>query len=96
MNLVLLSILGALNLWTLLAYGWDKRRATRGQDRTPESTLLLLAAVGGVVGAWLGVRLFRHKTRKRSFLIALVVASLVGVLAWWTLIDLFWQNDVAS
>lgn len=92
MNAALLIILGVLNLWTFLAYGLDKRSAKWNADRTPESTLLLLAAVGGAVGAWLGVRLFRHKSNKKSFLIPLIVATIFGALAWYTILDLLWKS----
>ena len=35
--------------------------------RLPERNLLLLAIVGGGIGAWLGMEVFRHKTQHRSF-----------------------------
>jgi len=91
-NIALISILAAVNLWTFVTWGLDKRRAVRQAPRTPESTLLLLAAVGGGVGAWLGVRLFRHKSSKKSFLLPLIVATIVGGLAWYTILDLLWQT----
>lgn len=96
MNYVLLGVLAAVNLWTFFAFGLDKRKARLNRPRTPESTLLLLAAVGGAVGAWIAVRTFRHKSSKKAFLVPLVVASVVAVLAWYTLIDLLWQADPAS
>ena len=63
----LLSWLIAINLATLLTYGYDKSIAGTGKWRVPERTLLLLAATGGTVGAYLGMRLFHHKTLKGSF-----------------------------
>lgn len=92
MNYVLLGVLAALNLWAFASFGADKRKARLNKPRTPESTLLLLAAVGGVLGAWLGVRVFRHKNRKKAFLVPLVIASVVAVLAWYTVFDLLWQS----
>lgn len=53
------------------AYGIDKRRATRQQDRISERTLHLLALLGGWPGAVLGQRTFHHKTQKVSFRVVL-------------------------
>jgi uncharacterized membrane protein YsdA (DUF1294 family) len=69
---------------TVVAYAFDKSAAMNGQWRTQESTLHLLALVGGWPGAWIAQRLFRHKTRKSSFMAAFVVSVLLNVtaLAW--------------
>jgi uncharacterized membrane protein YsdA (DUF1294 family) len=95
-NYFLLGVLAVINIWAFAAFGVDKRRARLNKPRTPESTLLLLAAVGGAVGAWLAVRVFLHKNRKKSFLLPLVVASVVAVLAWYTVLDLLWQPRSAG
>ena len=70
---------GFLWLWLLiinaaafLAYGLDKLLAKlkarhEKVPRLPERNLLLLAIVGGGIGAWLGMEVFRHKTQHRSF-----------------------------
>jgi len=41
--------------------------ARNGEWRTPESTLLMLAFIGGSPGAILGQQIFRHKTKKEPF-----------------------------
>lgn len=51
----------AVNICTFLVYGIDKQRARSGRWRIPESRLLLLAAVGGSLGAWMGMYIFHHK-----------------------------------
>lgn len=56
-----------VNLIAFVAMGVDKRRARRHQWRIRERTLLMLAALGGSVGAWAGMAVFRHKTRHNSF-----------------------------
>jgi len=51
-----------------------------------EVHLLTLAALGGAAGAWCGVSIFRHKTRKTSFRVKLVVATMCNTLwiwLWW-------------
>ena len=58
---------GALGAVTFLAFGLDKWRASRSGCRLPESFLVLLGALGGWPGGWLGMILFRHKTAKGTF-----------------------------
>lgn len=70
----------ALNLVTFFTYGWDKRKARQNQWRIPEHTLLVLAFVGGGVGALLGMRVFHHKTRKTKFRLGVPVALLLWLL----------------
>ena len=66
-TLILLLYLLFINALTCLTFGHDKRLARLGGRRVPEFRLLLLAALGGAAGAWLGMRLFHHKTRKPLF-----------------------------
>ena len=72
---LLLAWLIATNLLAFILYGLDKRRARKGSRRIPEARLLLVAALGGAPAAWLACSLFRHKTRKRSFQVKLVLAT---------------------
>ena len=57
----------AINILAFLAFGIDKRKARKGQWRTPESTLLALAAIGGSMGAWVGMKVWHHKTLHPKF-----------------------------
>jgi len=69
-----------INIITFIVYAWDKRKAKKGAWRTPESTLLLLAAVGGSVGALLAMYMLRHKTNHKKFFLG-VPAILIAQLA---------------
>ena len=71
-----------LTLAAFLAYGWDKWRAKRSARRVPERTLHGLALLGGFVGAWLGMRVFRHKTQKPVFAVVLFLAAALHAVAW--------------
>ena len=64
-----------LNVIAFSLFGLDKQRAKRGLWRIRESALLAVIWLMGGVGAWLGMRLFRHKTQKRRFVISANVAS---------------------
>ena len=63
----LLLWLVAINMGTFLVYGYDKFLATRGVWRISERVLLLLALIGGSLGALVAMQVFRHKTIKSSF-----------------------------
>ena len=67
-----------------IVYGTDKSAAQRGGWRTPERTLHVLALMGGWPGAVVAQRVFRHKSRKRSFRFAFwaTVALNCGALVW--------------
>ena len=68
------------NVVAFALFGVDKSRARRGARRIPERTLILWAAVSGTVGALLGMRVFHHKTAKRSFVAAMALVTLIDVV----------------
>ncbi|MGN0036552.1 MAG: DUF1294 domain-containing protein [Bacteroidaceae bacterium] len=57
----------AVNVLTFLLYGVDKYKAKKNKWRISEATLLALAAIGGSIGAWTGMRLWHHKTMHKKF-----------------------------
>lgn len=70
-----------INFAAFAAFGIDKMKAEAGSWRIAESTLLMLAFVGGTPGAYAGRMLFRHKTRKQPFSSTLHgIAILQGML----------------
>ena len=80
---MLIYYLLAVNVLTFIVYGVDKWKAQRGRWRVPEATLMGLAALGGSVGAWMAMQLFRHKTQKKKFrygVPALFVLQVAAVL----------------
>ena len=61
-----------INVITFLVFGLDKWKARRKEKnekvrRVPRRALLLLAALGGSVGALLAMKAFRHKTLHKAF-----------------------------
>lgn len=65
--------LAFINIASLTAMGIDKYRACRHRWRIPERNLFFMAALGGSLGALLGMWIFRHKTRSRLFSVGLPV-----------------------
>ena len=57
----------AVNSLTFLLYGMDKYKAKKGRWRISEATLLTMAAIGGSIGAWAGMRTWHHKTMHKKF-----------------------------
>ena len=80
-HLVLLYLItiNAAGFLLMLAY---KLKAKRGAWRIPEATLLGIAAVGGSIGALIGMYLFRHKTRHLKFTLGLplILCLQIGLL----------------
>ncbi len=80
---IALYYLLAVNLLTFITYGIDKYKARHNHWRVREASLLLLAALGGSIGALLAMKVFRHKTQHKKFrfgvpailLVQLVIAA---------------------
>ena len=63
----MLLYLVVINVVAFVVYGVDKYKAKHGRWRISEATLLGLAAIGGSIGAWLGMRVWHHKTMHKKF-----------------------------
>ena len=57
----------AINIVSLFLYGIDKYKAKKNKWRISEATLLMMAVIGGSIGAWVGMRLWHHKTMHKKF-----------------------------
>ena len=62
----LLYYLIVINILTFAVYGIDKWKARQGSWRISEATLLMLAVIGGTIGALLGMQVWRHKTKHKK------------------------------
>ena len=63
----LIYYLLAINVVTFIVYGIDKYKAKKAKWRISEATLLLLAVLGGSIGAWMGMKVWHHKTMHKKF-----------------------------
>ncbi len=63
----LVCYLLAINAVTFIVYGIDKYKAKKAKWRISEATLLLLAVLGGSVGAWVGMKVWHRKTMHKKF-----------------------------
>ena len=65
---ILLLYLLLINLLGCVLYGVDKAKSKGRGRRIPERVLLWVARLGGGVGCWMGMMLFRHKTKHDRFM----------------------------
>ena len=77
---ILIVYLILINLVGFFLYGLDKAKAKRKGGRIPERTLLWVARIGGGAGCWLGMVLFRHKTKHIRFKILVPLWTIVWTL----------------
>ncbi|MDE5695807.1 MAG: DUF1294 domain-containing protein [Lachnospiraceae bacterium] len=69
-----------INITGFAVMGIDKRKAIRHRWRVRESTLFLIALIGGSVGSILGMRVFHHKTRHWYFAYGMPLILIVQIL----------------
>ena len=77
---ILTIYLVTINVATFLVYGLDKWKATQSMWRVREAALLLLAVLGGSIGAWLGMQVWHHK--KFRYGITMIIIAQVAVVIW--------------
>ena len=78
---IILILFLLFNIITFFTYGIDKYKAIRDKWRVPESTLIILALVGGSVGALLGMKVFRHKTKHPKFYISVPLILVLQIVS---------------
>ena len=64
---VVFIYLAVINVVTFFMYGIDKWKAKKSKWRIRETALLGLAVLGGSIGAWLGMKVWLHKTQHKKF-----------------------------
>jgi len=82
MNLttILIIYLIIINMSAFIIFGIDKRRAIKNRWRIAESTLFLLALIGGSIGAEAGMYIFHHKTKHLRFVIGIPLIFILQVV----------------
>lgn len=69
----------AINAITFIVYGIDKYEAKKAMWRISEATLLMLAVLCGSIGAWIAMRVWRHKTMHKKFKYGIPVILLIQI-----------------
>lgn len=68
-----------INTITFILYGIDKYKSINHKYRISEKTLIILPILGGSFGAFLGMIIFHHKTKKKVFIILIPLIMLIWV-----------------
>lgn len=73
-----------INLFTFTIFAFDKRQAKKHRFRVPVAVLMLLSIIGGALGGYISMQVFRHKTNNPQFyygLPAIIVIYVALLLA---------------
>ena len=78
--IIVLLYFSVVNIIAFFMYGIDKRKAKRTKWRIPEATLLGVAVIGGSIGAWVGMKVWHHKTMHNKFKYGIPAIIIVQLL----------------
>lgn len=78
--LFVIAYLIIINLLGFAIMGIDKEKAKRKAWRIPEKTFFLVSFLGGSLGSFLGMRVFRHKTKHWYFVIGIPTIFILQVV----------------
>ena len=69
-----------MNIIGIAVMGADKSKAKKGVWRIPEKTLFFVSMIGGSIGTWAGMYLFRHKTKHWYFVIGMPLILIIQII----------------
>lgn len=76
---IIIAYFVLMNMAGLFVMLSDKKRAEKHRWRIPEKTLFLASILGGSIGTWVGMYLFRHKTKHWYFVIGMPAILIIQV-----------------
>ncbi|WP_342598582.1 DUF1294 domain-containing protein [Psychrobacillus sp. FSL H8-0483] len=86
MTEIILIFILIMSIIAFFVMGYDKSQAKKKGQRVSERTLWMLALVGGGIGAYLGMQLFRHKTKHTNFRVGFLMLLIAYIfLVFWLL-----------
>ena len=78
-TLVVLAYLAVMTVVGLIVMKADKTKAEKNKWRIKEATLFLISAIGGSLGTWAGMYLFRHKTKHWYFVVGMPLILILHI-----------------
>lgn len=87
---ILICYLLIMNIIGIAVMGIDKAKAKRHAWRIPEKVLFLVSLLGGSIGTWAGMYIFRHKTKHWYFVVGMPAILILQIAAGvWSFLKLF-------
>ena len=78
-TLVVIVYLLVMTIVGLIIMKADKTKAEKNKWRIKEATLFLISAIGGSLGTWAGMYLFRHKTKHWYFVVGMPLILILHI-----------------
>jgi len=81
-TIIVLVAIAAIVIWNIIVfalYAADKRKAAKNKWRISEATLITCAFLMGGIGAFLGMRILRHKTQHLKFKLLVPLAVIINI-----------------
>ena len=79
---LIIGYLIVINLIGFALMGIDKSKAKKHAWRIPEKTLFLASLLGGSIGTWAGMYVFRHKTKHWYFVVGMPAILILQIVIW--------------
>lgn len=79
-TLIVLAYLAVMTIVGLIIMKADKTKAEKNKWRIKEATLFLVSAIGGSLGTWAGMYLFRHKTKHWYFVVGMPLILIAHIV----------------
>ena len=80
---IVIIYLVVVNIAGFLMMGIDKLKAKKNAWRVPEKTLFAVSIIGGSIGTWAGMYVFRHKTKHWYFVIGMPMILVLQIVGLW-------------
>lgn len=92
---IFISTFALINLISFFVMANDKARAIRGSntERIPEGLMFFMATVFGGVGVYVGMLIFRHKTRKWYFKLGIPLLILQNLATLYVISEILVKNS---
>ncbi|MCK9861426.1 DUF1294 domain-containing protein [Paenibacillus sp. ATY16] len=90
--ILLIIYLLVVNITAFAMMGMDKSYARRKKRRIPEKRLFGVSAIGGALGAWIGMQAWRHKTKHASFRVGIPLLFIFNLVVIYYLAGLIGMN----